>query len=117
VRSESSASFHPRNSTARLPGLVSCSGSLRATLFPQLSPTADIQPDPQAQDQQTAVWGSISESFENIAAQTALIPAFSQEARTLLGQLQKRVAALEKRRGEFEERLLDLEKRHVDHEK
>jgi len=78
---------------------------------------ADIQQDPKAQDQQTTVWGSISESFENIATQTALIPAFSQEARTLLGQLQERVAALKKRRGECEERLLDLEKGHVDHEK
>jgi len=78
---------------------------------------ADIQQDPQAQDQRTAVWGSISEGFENIAAQTALIPAISREARTLLGQFRKRVAALEKRGGEFEERLLELEKGHVDHEK
>jgi len=72
----------------------------------------DIQEDPQAPNQQAADWGSISQSFQDIAAQTALIanaPAFNRAVETLLEQLQVRVAAIERQLGDNTERLRNLE--------
>jgi len=73
---------------------------------------ADIQEGPQARNQQLADWGSISQSFQDIAARTALIAnalAFNQKAEARLDQPQLRVAAHKRQLGDNTQRLRNLE--------